>query len=190
MMGVSDRAWAKMKANPAAPRASVLSIVDWENAWSRRQAVPVHAVGRRDQRPRRRARPLSQRRTGGRLGAPRADRQGHACRASRPWACRSGPRATQIASPTTTAVRTPDGIDETALRQRGARPLRRRVLVGPRRDARQADAHRPHGADRAADLCGRGADGAWRRLERDWARSWPSARASTPRSPSSTPTPE
>ena len=40
VMGVSDRAWAKMKANPLAPRASMLSIVDWENAWSKDQPFP------------------------------------------------------------------------------------------------------------------------------------------------------
>lgn len=40
IMGVSERAWAKMKANEAAPRASMLSIVDWENAWSRESPFP------------------------------------------------------------------------------------------------------------------------------------------------------
>ncbi|TIW92055.1 MAG: alanine--glyoxylate aminotransferase family protein, partial [Mesorhizobium sp.] len=40
MMGVSERAWAKMKGNEAAPRASMLSIVDWENAWSRDKPFP------------------------------------------------------------------------------------------------------------------------------------------------------
>lgn len=32
LLGISDRAWAKMKANPAAPRGSMLSILDWEEA--------------------------------------------------------------------------------------------------------------------------------------------------------------
>lgn len=40
MMGVSERAWAKMKSNEAAPRASMLSIVDWEHAWSRDKPFP------------------------------------------------------------------------------------------------------------------------------------------------------
>ncbi|TIX55686.1 MAG: alanine--glyoxylate aminotransferase family protein, partial [Mesorhizobium sp.] len=40
MMGVSERAWAKMKANPLAPRASMLSIVDWEHAWSKDKPFP------------------------------------------------------------------------------------------------------------------------------------------------------
>ena len=40
MLGVSERAWAKMKGNPLAPRASMLSILDWENAWSRNEPFP------------------------------------------------------------------------------------------------------------------------------------------------------
>ena len=40
LLGVSERAWAKMKANPAAPRASMLSILDWENAWRHDQPFP------------------------------------------------------------------------------------------------------------------------------------------------------
>jgi pyridoxamine--pyruvate transaminase len=39
-MAVSERAWKKMKANPAAPRGSYLSILDWENAWSRETRFP------------------------------------------------------------------------------------------------------------------------------------------------------
>ncbi len=40
MAGISDRAWEKMKRNPAAPRASMLSILDWEHAWSRSKPFP------------------------------------------------------------------------------------------------------------------------------------------------------
>ncbi|WP_312794182.1 alanine--glyoxylate aminotransferase family protein [Tianweitania sp.] len=32
LLGISTRAWAKMRANPTAPRGSVLSILDWEDA--------------------------------------------------------------------------------------------------------------------------------------------------------------
>lgn len=38
---VSDRVWSKIKTNPAAPRASMLSILDWENAWSRAESFPL-----------------------------------------------------------------------------------------------------------------------------------------------------
>lgn len=63
MMGVSDRAWAKMKANQAAPRASMLSIVDWGKRLVEGRALSLHAVRVGSQRARRRARSLSGRRT-------------------------------------------------------------------------------------------------------------------------------
>jgi pyridoxamine--pyruvate transaminase len=37
---VTPRAWDKMKANPQAPRDSMLSILDWEHAWRRDRAFP------------------------------------------------------------------------------------------------------------------------------------------------------
>jgi pyridoxamine---pyruvate transaminase len=40
LMAVSERAWKKMKANPDAPRGSYLSLLDWENAWSRETRFP------------------------------------------------------------------------------------------------------------------------------------------------------
>jgi len=40
ILGVSDRAWARLKANPDAPRASMLSILDWEDAWRRDAPFP------------------------------------------------------------------------------------------------------------------------------------------------------
>jgi pyridoxamine--pyruvate transaminase len=42
LMGVSERAWKKIKANPMAPRGSYLSILDWENAWSRETRFPAN----------------------------------------------------------------------------------------------------------------------------------------------------
>lgn len=116
MMGVSERAWAKMKANPLAPRASMLSIVDWENAWSRDEPFPftpsVSEMSGLDV-----ALDLY-------LGeGPEAVWARHALTAK---AMRAGVAAMglsiwaasdKIASPTTTAVRTPEGVDEKALRQ-------------------------------------------------------------------------
>ena len=115
-MGVSDRAWAKMKANPAAPRASVLSILDWENAWSHKQPFPftpsVAEINGLDVA-------LDLYLNEG----PEAVWARHALTAK---ATRAGAQAMglsiwaaneKIASPTTTAIRTPDGIDEGALRQ-------------------------------------------------------------------------
>ena len=116
VMGVSDRAWAKMKANPLAPRASMLSIVDWENAWSKDQPFPftpsVAEVNGLDAA-------LDLYLDEG----PEAVWARHALTAK---AMRAGVEAMglsvwaatdAIASPTTTSVRTPDGVDEKKLRQ-------------------------------------------------------------------------
>jgi pyridoxamine---pyruvate transaminase len=116
LMSVSDRAWARMKANPAAPRASMLSILDWENAWDARQPFPftpsVAEVNALD----------------GALDlylaeGPENVWARHALTAK---AMRAGVKAMglqlwanpeEIASPTATAIRTPDGVDEAALRR-------------------------------------------------------------------------
>ncbi|CAH2400890.1 pyridoxamine--pyruvate transaminase [Mesorhizobium escarrei] len=116
MMGVSERAWVKMKANPLAPRASMLSIVDWENAWSRDKPFPftpsVSEINGLDAA-------LDIYLNEG----PEAVWARHALTAK---AMRAGVTAMglsvwaasdRIASPTTTAVRTPEGVDEKALRQ-------------------------------------------------------------------------
>lgn len=116
MAGISDRAWTKMKANAAAPRASMLSILDWEKAWSRNEPFPftpsVAEMNGLDV-----ALDLY-------LGeGPEAVWARHALTAK---ATRAGVRAMgvgiwaaseAIASPTTTAVRTPDGVDEAQLRR-------------------------------------------------------------------------
>lgn len=115
LLGVSPRAWAKMKANPDAPRASILSILDWENAWRADKPFPftpsVSEVYGLDA-----ALDLY-------LGeGPAAVWERHARTAA---ACRAGiaamgltiwPAREAIASPTTTAVRLPPGIDDAALR--------------------------------------------------------------------------
>ncbi len=115
LMGVSARAWEKMKANPAAPRASMLSILDWENAWRADQPFPftpsVSEMYALDA-----ALDLY-------LGeGPEVVWARHAATAA---ACRAGVKAMglelwaareAIASPTTTAVKVPAGVDEPALR--------------------------------------------------------------------------
>lgn len=115
MAGISDRAWAKMKANPAAPRASMLSILDWETAWSRTEPFPFtpsvaemngldvalnlylaegpEAVWARH------------------ALTAKATRAGIRAMGLELWAAREA-----IASPTTTAFRTPEGIEEAKLR--------------------------------------------------------------------------
>lgn len=116
MMGVSERAWAKMKANPLAPRASMLSIVDWEHAWSKDKPFPftpsVAEMNGLDV-----ALDLYLNEGPAAVWArhaltARAMRAGVAAMGLSIWAA-----SDNVASPTTTAVRTPEDIDEKALRQ-------------------------------------------------------------------------
>ena len=156
LLGVSDRAWAKMKANPDAPRASMLSILDWEHAWQRDRPFPftpsVAEVNGLDA-----ALDLYL------AEGPEAVWARHALTAR---ACRAGlqamglelwPAREAIASPTTTAVRVPDGVADEALR--GAARERYGVAFSSGRGETlgQAGAHRPYGPDRPAALC-RGGD--------------------------------
>ncbi|RFC68666.1 MULTISPECIES: pyridoxamine--pyruvate transaminase [Mesorhizobium] len=116
ILGVSERAWAKMKANKAAPRASMLSIVDWENAWSRDQPFPfTPAVAEINGLDAALDLYLNE--------GPEAVWARHALTAK---AMRAGVVAMglsiwaasdKIASPTTTSVRTPEGVDEKTIRE-------------------------------------------------------------------------
>lgn len=115
MMGVSQRAWDKMKANPAAPRASMLSILDWEQAWSAKEPFPfTPSVAEMNGLDMALDLYLAE--------GPEKVWARHAVTAK---ATRAGirgmgvdiwPARDEIASPTTTAVRIPEGIDEAALR--------------------------------------------------------------------------
>jgi pyridoxamine--pyruvate transaminase len=115
MMGVSERGWDKMKANEAAPRASMLSILDWENAWSRDEPFPfTPSVAEMNGLDVALDLYLNE--------GPEAVWARHGLTAQ---AMRTGARAMgldlwaaneAIASPTTTAIRTPEGIDEQNLR--------------------------------------------------------------------------
>ncbi len=112
LMAVSPRAWAKMEKNPDAPRDSVLSLLDWKDAWSREKPFPftpsvaeVNGLdgaldGYFDEGPenvwRRHA------------GAARACRAGIKAMGLALWPARE-----EIAAPTVTAVRVPDGLKDT-----------------------------------------------------------------------------
>jgi pyridoxamine---pyruvate transaminase len=116
MAGVSARAWDKMKANPRAPRASMLSILDWEDAWSRDRPFPftpsvaeINGLDAAldlylDEGPE--AVWARHALTAG------ATRKGALAMGLELWA-----KDEAIASPTTTAIRTPAGVDEAALRR-------------------------------------------------------------------------
>jgi len=115
ILGVSHKGWAKMKANPDAPRASMLSILDWEEAWRADRPFPFTP---------------SVAEVNGLEAAidlyvaegPEAVWARHALTAA---ACRAGvlamgldiwPAEESFASPTATAVTMPAGVDEQKLR--------------------------------------------------------------------------
>jgi pyridoxamine--pyruvate transaminase len=116
MLAISDKGWAKMEANPTAPKGSILSVLDWENAWSKENGFPFTP---------------SVAEINGLEAAldlyldegPEAVWARHALTAK---ACREGIKAMGLelwaasegfVSPTTTAVRLPDGVEEAKLRQ-------------------------------------------------------------------------
>ena len=111
----ATRAWAKMKANPDAPRASMLSILDWEEAWRHDRPFPftpsVAEINGLDAA-------LD-------LYLEEGPENVWARHALTAEACRAGvkamgleiwPAREEIASPTTTAVKVPAGIADEALR--------------------------------------------------------------------------
>jgi pyridoxamine--pyruvate transaminase len=115
LVGVTPRAWEKIKSNPNAPRDSMLSILDWEHAWRRDRPFPftpsVSEINGLDAA-------LDLYLTEG----PEQVWARHAVTAE---ACRAGvlamglrlwPADIQTASPTATAVRIPPNIDDAALR--------------------------------------------------------------------------
>jgi pyridoxamine--pyruvate transaminase len=111
VMAVSERAWQHMEANPKAPRASVLSLLDWKDAWSKDMPFPftpsVSEVNGLDAA-------FDQYLEEG----PAEVWRRHALTAR---ACRAGllamglalwAKTEAIASPTTTAVRVPAGLKD------------------------------------------------------------------------------
>lgn len=111
IVAVSDRAWKHMEANPKAPRASVLSYLDWKDAWRRDKPFPftpsVSEINGLDA-------VLDQYLEEGAESVWRR----HALTAR---ACRAGIKAMglslwakteNIASPTTTAVAIPSGVSD------------------------------------------------------------------------------
>jgi pyridoxamine---pyruvate transaminase len=115
LVGVTPRAWEKMKSNPNAPRDSMLSILDWEHAWRHDRPFPftpsVSEINGLDAA-------LD-------LYLNEGSEQVWARHAITAEACRAGvlamglrlwPADIRTASPTATAVRIPAGIEDAALR--------------------------------------------------------------------------
>jgi pyridoxamine--pyruvate transaminase len=115
LLGVSPRAWRKMKANPLAPRDSILSILDWELAARRDRPFPftpsVSEINGLDAA-------LD-------LYLAEGPEQVWARHAITAAACRAGalamdlrlwPADERTASPTATAIRIPESVKDAALR--------------------------------------------------------------------------
>ncbi|MWD28184.1 aminotransferase class V-fold PLP-dependent enzyme [Aquicoccus sp. SCR17] len=110
LVAVSDAAWDKIEANPDAPFASMLSYSDWKNAWKKTEPFPfTPSVAEINGLDAALDRYLEE--------GPEAVWARHALTAK---VCREGikamgvqlwPVTEDIASPTTTSVRMPDGID-------------------------------------------------------------------------------
>lgn len=104
-----------MKTNPDAPRASILSILDWEHAWRHDQPFPfMPSVAE-----------INGFEAALDLYLAKGPEKVWARHALTAAACQAGvtamglalwPAREAIASPTTTAVRVPQGIDDAALR--------------------------------------------------------------------------
>ncbi len=115
LVGVTPRAWDKMKKNPAAPRGSFLSILDWEHAWRHDRPFPftpsVSEINGLNA-----ALDLYLTEGPERVWA-RHSLTAAACRAGvQAMGLRLWPADERTASPTTTAVRIPAGIEDAALR--------------------------------------------------------------------------
>lgn len=115
IVAASARAWEKMKANPAAPRASFLSLLDWEEAWRADRGYPftpsVAEINGLDA-----ALDLYLKEGPEKVWArhaltARAFRAGIKAMGLDLWAA-----SEDIASPTATAVRVPEGVNDLALR--------------------------------------------------------------------------
>lgn len=130
LMAVSERAWAQIDANPNAPRASALSLGDWRHAWRAGQPFPftpsIAEVYGLD------AALDLYLAEGPEAVWARHDLTARACRAGmRALGVRLWAADERLASPTTTALRVPDGIDADALLQ-AARDNLGVVLAGGR----------------------------------------------------------
>ena len=120
ILHVSERAWARIDANPAAPTGSVLSLRDWRDAWRADVLFPftpsvseIHALDAAVQNY------LDE--------GPEAVWARHTLTAR---ACRAGVRAMglelwsareAICADTATTVRVPEGLEDAAIRQEARR---------------------------------------------------------------------
>ncbi len=115
LISVSDAAWKKIDANPTAPRASYLSLLDWRERWHGEGRFPytplVNDVNGLE------AACDQVLEEGLEAAFARHRRAGTACRAGvRAMGLEIWPKTEQIAANCVTAIRVPDGIDHEVVR--------------------------------------------------------------------------
>lgn len=115
LMAVSEQAWAAIEGNPAAPRASFLSLLDWREQWHGRGHFPytpsvsdVHGVEAACDQV------LDE---GLEASIARHEAAAAACRAGAlEMGLRLWPKTEDIAAACVTAIAVPDGLDHEAVR--------------------------------------------------------------------------
>jgi len=115
LMSVSERAWERIRANPSAPRASYLSMLDWKEQWVDGEKFPftpsvsdIYGVE---------AALDVLLEEGLEASIERHERTAAACRAGvQAMGLRLWPRREEIASACVTAIAVPEGLTDTEVR--------------------------------------------------------------------------
>ena len=183
LMTVSDAAWERIRANPAAPRASYLSMLDWKEQWIDGEKFPFTPSVSDIYGVEAAADELLEE------GPGELDRAARALGGGVPRRrARDGPRALAAQRRGRGGLRDRDHRPRRPHGRAGARPLPRAVrrdgLRGPgRREPRPHRAHGPVGAVAAPGRRARGARSHLRRPRRARSRSAPGSRLPWPSSP-------
>jgi pyridoxamine---pyruvate transaminase len=115
MLAVSDEAWARMEANPEAPRYSFLSLLDWKEQWKAGGRFPYTPSVAEVSGLQACLRALLE--EGHEAAFARHDLAARACRiGARAMGLRLWPRSEDIMSTCTTALALPDGLSDEQVR--------------------------------------------------------------------------
>ena len=115
LMTVSDAAWERIRANPAAPRASYLSMLDWKEQWIDGEKFPFTPSVSDIYGVEAAADELLE--EGLENSITRHERSAAACRAGvRAMGLELWPRSDEVASACVTAITVPDGLTDVQVR--------------------------------------------------------------------------
>ena len=115
LMTVSDAAWERIRANPAAPRASYLSMLDWKEQWIDGEKFPFTPSVSDIYGVEAAADELLE--EGLENSIARHERSAAACRAGvRAMGLELWPRSDEVASACVTAITVPDGVTDVQVR--------------------------------------------------------------------------